>query len=136
MGDRVDMRIIANAYGKDHDMANGEYASERQGPEKFSSDHRKILREAKIILDNVASQEHVSESEVRRLIVPSFQATGLKGEPMVLKLTVPGLYTAQHMGSITIPDNLNDLSMLRKKVIPRLLFMKVCEAKLITPFHF
>ncbi|CAO3697853.1 unnamed protein product [Rhizopus stolonifer] len=110
--------------GSMHDVLVGEFASSKLGPCKFVSDHLKVLRGMKVILDHIVNQELTTVHDARRLIVPSFQANGLDGEMKIMKLYAPGLYTIQHMGSIDIPSNINSLHDLRKKLIPRLRFMK------------
>ncbi|KAJ8652049.1 hypothetical protein O0I10_012323 [Lichtheimia ornata] len=42
----------------------------------------------------------------------------------VLRLPAPGMYTAQHIGSIPIPSDVSNLKWLRTKCIPRLMFMR------------
>lgn len=125
MGDRVDLRVMTSINGSMHDVLAGEFANSKLGPWKFTSDHLKVLRESKVILDHIVNQEFTTAHNARRLIVPSFQANGLDGEVKVMKLCAPGLYTVQHIGSVDIPSNINCLHDLRKKTIPRLKFMKV-----------
>ncbi|KAI9015755.1 hypothetical protein CLU79DRAFT_805521 [Phycomyces nitens] len=107
-----------------HDVLTGEFSSSKPGPLKFTSDHLKLLRESKVTLDHIANQEFTTGHDVRRLIVPNFQANGLESEVKVMKLCALGLYTIQHISSVDIPNNINCLHDLRKKAIPRLLFMK------------
>lgn len=121
LGNRIDLRVI----GKNNDVLAGEFANSKLGSFKFTSDHLKLLRESKVIFDNIANQRYTSNREVRRLIVPSFQANGLDGEVKIMKLFSPGLYTVQHIGSVDIPTNVNYLRDLRKKIIPRLNYVKV-----------
>ncbi|GAA5815534.1 hypothetical protein MFLAVUS_009046 [Mucor flavus] len=120
LGNRIDLRVI----GKNNDVLAGEFANSKLGSFKFTSDHLKLLRESKVIFDNIANQRYTSNREVRRLIVPSFQANGLDGEVKIMKLFSPGLYTVQHIGSVDIPTNVNYLRDLRKKIIPRLNYVK------------
>lgn len=125
LGDRVDMQILTKIGGAEYDLVNGEFVNAKNGLAKFSSDHRKLLREAKIILDTIANNNHITQKEIKRLLIPCFQATGFDGELMVLKLFAPGLYSAQYMGSVTIPDHVSQLKLLRKKALPRLFYIKV-----------
>ncbi|KAG0183656.1 hypothetical protein DFQ28_001473, partial [Apophysomyces sp. BC1034] len=73
------MRVLTGIDGHDHDVLNGEFASGVPGPAKFSMDHRKVLREAKVILNNIADNHFMLKNEVRCLVRPSFQATVLDG---------------------------------------------------------
>lgn len=125
LGDRIDVRVVTTIQDRDYDVVNGEFASIVTGEGKFFADHRKVLRESKLIVDSIAGDTNTNRREIPRIIVPSFQATGLDGEIMVLKLPAPGLYTAQHIGSIPIPSDVSNLKWLRTKCIPRLMFMKV-----------
>ncbi|KAG2211861.1 hypothetical protein INT47_004548 [Mucor saturninus] len=254
LGDRIDLRVL----GKNNDMFADEFANSKLGPFKFSSDHLKLLRESKIMFDNIANQKYISGKEVRRRILgiglsnestidseqpnldhgqlleyvyslaslvkehstnvaserksfysgkkkydsclgkinpgaskttvpsrvssqpteddvlplpllrgvlpplvpfkvlkirvpkasnmyilvalarslnPKFAlasdiqvstlvANSLDGEVKIMKLFSPGLYTVQHLGSIDIPTNVNHLKDLRKKIIPRLNYVK------------
>ncbi|KAG2228708.1 hypothetical protein INT48_006677 [Thamnidium elegans] len=79
--------------GDVYDVSTGEFASGSPGLSKFSADHYKVLRESKIILDNHINSKYISKAETRRIIVPSFQATGLDGEVKIIKPVAPGLYT-------------------------------------------
>lgn len=125
IGDRVDMRVVTNIEGTAHDISTGEFANGLSGPGKFSDDHQKVLRESKVILDSIVNRQYTSRSDARRLIIPSFQATGLDGELKIMRLVAPGLYTVQYVGSILIPNHVEDLQQLRKKCLPRLYYMKV-----------
>lgn len=125
LGDRVDLRVITKANDSMNDVLAAEFANNKLGPPKFTSDHLKVLRESKVILDHIANQKYVDCREIRRLIVPSFQFNGLDGEVKIMKLFAPGLYTVQHIGSVDIPTHVNCLSDLRKKMIPRLKYIKV-----------
>ncbi|CDH49465.1 hypothetical protein RO3G_06604 [Lichtheimia corymbifera JMRC:FSU:9682] len=124
LGDRIDVRVVTTIQDRDYDVVNGEFASIVTGEGKFFADHRKVLRESKLIVDSIAGNTNTNRREIPRIIVPSFQATGLDGEIMVLKRPAPGLYTAQHIGSIPIPSDVSNLKWLRTKCIPRLMFMK------------
>ncbi|KAI9269734.1 hypothetical protein EDC94DRAFT_633507 [Helicostylum pulchrum] len=112
-----------------NDVLAAEFANNKLGPPKFTSDHLKVLRESKVILDHIANQKYVDCREIRRLIVPSFQFNGLDGEVKIMKLFAPGLYTVQHIGSVDIPTHVNCLSDLRKKMIPRLKYIKYHTVK-------
>lgn len=125
MGARVDLRVLFDVEDKEYDVSTGEFANGSLGPGKFINDHLKVLREGKIILDSIVDKQFISKSHARRLVVPCFQATGLDGELKIVKLIAPGLYTVQYIGSIPIPAHIDDLSLLRKKCIPRLEYMKV-----------
>ncbi|KAG1251537.1 hypothetical protein G6F68_012225 [Rhizopus microsporus] len=124
MGARVDLRVLFDVEDKEYDVSTGEFANGSLGPGKFINDHLKVLREGKIILDSIVDKQFISKSHARRLVVPCFQATGLDGELKIVKLIAPGLYTVQYIGSIPIPAHIDDLSLLRKKCIPRLEYMK------------
>ncbi|KAI8147258.1 hypothetical protein BJV82DRAFT_598376 [Fennellomyces sp. T-0311] len=94
-----------------------------------------MLRESKSIIDKIAESQFISRKEVSRIVAPSFQATGIDGEMMVLRLVAPGLYTAQYMGSLSVPNQPANLHWLRTKCVPRLVYMKkhaVKNAKLLT----
>ncbi|RCH78763.1 hypothetical protein CU097_001602, partial [Rhizopus azygosporus] len=80
---------------------------------------------AQVILDSIVNRQYTSRSDARRLIIPSFQATGLDGELKIMRLVAPGLYTVQYVGSILIPNHVEDLQQLRKKCLPRLYYMKI-----------
>ncbi|CAO3665808.1 unnamed protein product [Rhizopus microsporus] len=53
---------------------------------------------AQVILDSIVNRQYTSRSDARRLIIPSFQATGLDGELKIMRLVAPGLYTVQYVG--------------------------------------
>ncbi|CEG77351.1 hypothetical protein RMATCC62417_12120 [Rhizopus microsporus] len=125
MGDRIGLRALTRVDDSYHDAFNCEFANDKLGPGKFITDHLKVLRESNVILDDMTNQEFMQAKDARRLIIPSFQANGLEGEIKLMKLVVPGLYTVQHLGSVDIPYLVHDLSVLRVKAIPRLIFMKV-----------
>jgi hypothetical protein len=125
MGDRVDMRVLSKIADDVHGVTTVEFASWLRGPSKFTSDHKKVLRESKVILDNIINREYTNKKEPRRLMIPCFQVSGLDGELKVLKLSTPELYTVQYIGSIPIPDHVADLSLLRKKCLLRLFYIKV-----------
>ena len=122
MGDRVNLPVMTSIDDAVYDVMNGEFANSKLGPSKFSSDHLKVLRESKVILDHIVNREFTTEHDARRLIVPCFQANGLDGEIKIMKLYAPGLYTIQHIGSVDIPSSVHFLRDLRKKTIPRLKF--------------
>lgn len=44
---------------------------------------------------------------------------------MIIKLCAPGLYVAQRIGEVSIPDSSGILKDLRKKCMPRIMYMKV-----------
>ncbi|KAI7861946.1 hypothetical protein BDF14DRAFT_1737393 [Spinellus fusiger] len=111
------------------DVLNCEFSGSIPGPQKFIDDHVKILRESKIILDNITNRPYFPTSEKRRLIIPCFQASALDGEVKIMKLSVPGLYTVQHFGSVPIPNDVRDLSLLRKKCLPRLKYIRTHALK-------
>lgn len=96
-------------------MLAGEFANSKLGSWKFTSDHLKVLRESKVILNHIVNQEFTMVHDARRSIVPSFQVNGLDGEVKVMKLCAPDLYTVQHIGSVDRPSNINCLHDLRKK---------------------
>lgn len=122
MRDRIDLRVMTNVDGSMYDVMAGVFANSKLGPSKFTSDHLKVLRESKIILNHIVDQKFISKYDARRLIVPCFQASGLDGEVKIMKLHASGLYTIQHIGSVDIPSSIN---LLRdKKIIPRLEFTK------------
>ncbi|KAI9475676.1 MAG: hypothetical protein EXX96DRAFT_540259 [Benjaminiella poitrasii] len=123
LGDRVDLRVMTSFNGGVYDVMAAEFANSKLGPSKFTSDHLKILRKSKIILDPIVDQEFTTAHDARRVILPCFQANGLDSEIKIMKLFVPGLYTIQHIGSIDISDSINFLRDLRKKTIPRLEFI-------------
>ncbi|KAI8095165.1 hypothetical protein BDF21DRAFT_393518 [Thamnidium elegans] len=128
------MRVVTNIEGTEHDIPTGEFANGSFGPDKFSDDHQKVLRESKVILYSIVNRKYTSRSDARRLIIPSFQATGLDGELKIMRLVAPGIYTVQYVGSIPIPNHVEDLQQLRKKCFPRLNYMKnqaVKNAKLL-----
>ncbi|CDH59442.1 predicted protein [Lichtheimia corymbifera JMRC:FSU:9682] len=104
-GDKVDMRVLTNYDGNEYDMMDGEYANSSQGDIKFYQDHRKVLREDKVIFDIVSIKSDTRGKELKRLLVPTFQATGLEGEMMIVKITAAGFYTAQRIGSLPIPHS-------------------------------
>lgn len=112
IGDKVDLRVIANVEGSEMDVLNAEFAG-FLGEKKFVNDHVKLLRESKLNMDAVAGSKYISDSEIRRIIVPCFQGTGLDGEIKLVLLKAPGLYTVQLLGLVPIPDNAADLPKLR-----------------------
>lgn len=117
LGDRVDLPVMTSIGDKTVDVLNGEFANSMQGPSKFFGDRRKVLREAKTIMDEMFEQEYMPLSEAKRLLVPTFQANGLDGEVTILRLVAPGLYVSQYKGSACIPNNVHDLKCLRQKVL-------------------
>ncbi|ORY97271.1 hypothetical protein BCR43DRAFT_234541 [Syncephalastrum racemosum] len=56
--------------GKHYDVLNGEYASCSQGGAKFYQDHRKVLREAKSILDTIIQKSFPSDKAYARPRLP------------------------------------------------------------------
>ncbi|KAI9366539.1 hypothetical protein BD770DRAFT_302238, partial [Pilaira anomala] len=86
-----------------NDLLAAEFASDIPGPAKFTSDHLKVLRESKVILDHIANQRYLNSHEVKILIIPSFQANGLDSEVKIMKLFAPGLYTVHYIGSVDFP---------------------------------
>lgn len=90
MGDRIDLRVLTRVDGSYHDVSNCEFANDKLGPGKFTTDHLKVLRESKVILDDMTNQEFIQAKDARRLIIPSFQANGLEGEIKLTKLVLPG----------------------------------------------
>ncbi|KAG1051306.1 hypothetical protein G6F43_006481 [Rhizopus delemar] len=124
MGDRIDLRVLTRVSDSYHDVSNCEFANDKLGPGKFTTDHLKVFRSSKVILDDMTNQEFMQTKDARRLIIPSFQANGLEGEIKLTKLVASGLYTVQHLGSVDISYFVHDLSVLRVKAIPRLKFMK------------
>ncbi|KAG1135842.1 hypothetical protein G6F37_012457 [Rhizopus arrhizus] len=129
LGDRIDLRVLIRVDDSYHDLSHCEFANDKLGPGKFTADHLKVLRESKIILDDITNQEFMQAKDARRLIIPCFQANGLEGEIKITKLVAPGLYTVQHLGSVDVPYLADDLSILRIKTIPRLNFMKREDGK-------
>ncbi|KAL0081149.1 hypothetical protein J3Q64DRAFT_1701179 [Phycomyces blakesleeanus] len=65
LGDRVDLRIMTNINGSMHDVLAGEFANSKLGPRKFISDHLKVLRESKVILDHIVNQEFTTGHDAR-----------------------------------------------------------------------
>lgn len=123
IGDKVDLRVIANLEGSQMDVLNAEFAG-FLGEKKFLNDHVRSLRESKLNMDAVAGSKFNSDWEIRRIILPCFQGTGLDGEVKLMTLRAPGLYTVQLLGFVPIPDNAADLPKLRLKCIPRLMYAK------------
>ncbi|KAI7867931.1 hypothetical protein BDF14DRAFT_1725582 [Spinellus fusiger] len=118
------MRVLTRIDGDMYDILTAGFSNCLFGPGNFLHDH-KVLRETKVILDHIINCKYTSKRDARRLIMPCFQASGLDGELRVVKLSAPGLYTIQYIGSIPIPSHVADLSLLRRKCLPRLLYMKV-----------
>lgn len=81
-------------------------------------------------MDNICGRRNVSTKEIMRTIAPTFQASGLDGEVMALTLPARGLYVAQRIESVPIPDSSGNLKDLRK-CIRTLLYLKVnCVVRL------
>lgn len=59
LGDRVDLRTLTEVNSKAIDVCNVEFANDKFGPGKFSSDHLKLSLESKNILDNVFPVRHL-----------------------------------------------------------------------------
>ena len=113
IGDKVDMRVFLKHDGLEYDVMNGEYANASQDSEtKFYQDHRKVLRESKVILDTVVRKSLLTKKELKRILIPSFQATGLEVELVFLRIIAPGLYTAQRIGALPVPHSYSTLSLL------------------------
>lgn len=125
MGDRVNLPVMTSIDDAVYDVMNGEFANSKLGPSKFSSDHLKVLRKSKVVLDHIVNQEFITEHDARRMIAPCFQVNDLDGGIKIIKLYAPGLYTIQNIGSVNIPSSVHFLRDLRKKTIPRLKFMRV-----------
>lgn len=106
------MRVLASYDGSECDV------------HKFYQDHRKVLREAKVIFDIISIKSDIHRKELKRLLVPTFQATGFEGEMMIVKITAAGLYTSQRIGSLPIPHSHQTLHDLRK-FIEKIIFIKV-----------
>lgn len=53
IGDKVDLRVIANVEGSEMDVLNAEFAG-FLGEKKCVNDHVKLLRESKLNMDAVA----------------------------------------------------------------------------------
>ena len=53
------MRIITIIDGKEYGLVNGGYAHSKTDWAKFSSAHRKVIRETKVILDTIANQNYI-----------------------------------------------------------------------------
>lgn len=123
-GDQVDMRILTQIKGKAYDVLNGEHANDVPDDNKYYAEHRKVLREAKDTLDCLFEKQYLPPTECKRLVVPSFQATGLDGEVMAVTLPVPGLCMTQRIGYLPIPSTASELKD-KCKCIKRMLFMKV-----------
>lgn len=90
---------------KKYDILNGESTNSVQGPTKFFSDRRKVLLEAKTIMDKMMEQTYILKNKAKSVLIPTFQVNGLGGEVIALKLIAPGLYTSQYIGSICIPSS-------------------------------
>lgn len=105
LGDGVDLCVMPCIENKKYDVLNGESTNSVQGPTKFFSDRRKVLLEAKTIMDKMMEQTYILKNKAKRVLIPTFQVNGLDGEVIALKLIAPGLYTSQYIGSICIPSS-------------------------------
>ncbi|CAO3698427.1 unnamed protein product [Rhizopus stolonifer] len=80
MVNRVNMRVMTNIVDDTYDVSTAKFADWLLGTGKLTDDHKKALRESKVILDNIINCKYTSKKEARRLIMPCFQASGLDGE--------------------------------------------------------
>ncbi|CEG76567.1 hypothetical protein RMATCC62417_11452 [Rhizopus microsporus] len=76
----------------------------------FSADHR----ESKAISDSIADRQFTKKVDLKRLLIPSFQANNEDGELNIMELVALVLYTSRHIGSVEIPNNVAGLRVLRE----------------------
>lgn len=123
--DGVDLRVMTSIGNKKYDVLNGKFTNSDQGTTKFFTDRRKVLPEAKTIIDEMMKQTYIPRNEAKRVLIPTFQANGLDDEVTVLKLIASDLYTSQYIGSVCIPSSMYDLKRIRQKCLLRLLYIRV-----------
>jgi hypothetical protein len=103
---------------------NIEFSNNTQD-DKFFSDHRKIIREAKNIGD-VYYRSPFLKKTIKRSVQPlCIQIAVSEGQILAVKLVQNGLYVATKIGSLRLPTSGIDLRKIRT-LLERLSYVKVC----------
>ncbi|CAO3694759.1 unnamed protein product [Rhizopus stolonifer] len=100
------------------DLLCVEFAKDH-GSKKFFSDHRKVLREAKMNADRFYKSHYLHPRDKRNIKGHCVQIAGPAGQISEVKLVDNGLYVASHLGSLRLPSsqtNLRDLRTLLERL--------------------
>jgi hypothetical protein len=87
---------------------------------KFYSDHRKILREGKTVVDQFYGFLGLKSREKRNIAGCCIQIAGVEGQVMNIKLVDQGLYVAGRLGSLRLPSS--QVEMRKTRVLLQRLF--------------
>lgn len=90
---------------------------------KFHTDHRKVLREAKVNANYFYRSKHLDDRTKRSIRGQEIQVAGVEAQMNEVKLVDNGLYVASNSGSPLLRSCGADLRKLRT-VLERLLTLK------------
>ncbi|OBZ80833.1 hypothetical protein A0J61_11118 [Choanephora cucurbitarum] len=129
-GIKVDLRLVKDTLArrkKEASKANVEVAKFGASPMKITGDSSKLFVESKIVIDNLAKEEH---KKINRIIVPSLQIVGNKITLFSVALEANGVYVAVREGSAFIPSHVSHTKEF-KRVIKLLLKFKAATMDLM-----
>lgn len=123
IGDKTDLRICTKSGdGRVVDLACVEFAK-NNNDNKFYSDHRKILREGKTVVDQFYRFSDLKSREKRSIAGCCIQIAGVEGQVMNVRLVDQGLYVASRLGSLRLPSSHTELRKMRT-LLERLFSLK------------
>ncbi|KAG0168165.1 hypothetical protein DFQ28_000181, partial [Apophysomyces sp. BC1034] len=127
VGDKVDCRICTKGSdGKIMDLINIEFANTTQDW-KYHVDHRKILRESKVMADIFYESPFLKPRYKRNIKVHSIQIAGVEGQVVNVGLADNGIYVASKLGSLRLPTS--GLEMRKARTLLQRLFDLKRDAK-------
>ncbi|KAI7894190.1 uncharacterized protein EV154DRAFT_108916 [Mucor mucedo] len=100
IGDKVDCRILTkDASHNETDVSNIEFSRDHN-TKKFFSDHCKLLREEKTIIDHFHNSPYIKRRNKKNVAGTVLQIARIEGQMKKIKLVGNGLYVATKLGSL------------------------------------
>lgn len=128
IGDKVNYRIFTKtSNGKVADLMNIEFAK-NQGDKKFHDDHRKILREGKVVEDYFYASPFLNKRSKRSVAIHNIHIAATEGKIKKVKVVDNGLYVATNVGSLRLPSTHIEMRRART-LLERLFILKVRQKR-------
>ncbi|KAL0077238.1 hypothetical protein J3Q64DRAFT_1683858 [Phycomyces blakesleeanus] len=64
------MCVLTKGNDDMYDVSAAEFTNGSLAPRKFAKDHKKVLREAKVIFDSIMNLEYAIKRDTQRLLMP------------------------------------------------------------------
>jgi hypothetical protein len=123
IGDKIDLRVCClSPGGKVVDLVSVEFAKNISN-DKYFSDHRKVLREAKINIDRFYRSPFMKRRDKRNMSDHCIQIARAEGQIKQVCLVDNGVYVASRIGSLRLPSSQTDLRKART-LLERLFTLK------------